>query len=253
MAKIISIHSFRRGTGKTNILVSLAARMVARGLRVGVVDGDLQSPSLHVLYGIDTDKVRLFLNDYLMGRCSINEAVLTIAEAVPGGDFVDLFCIPAHPGAMEIMELFQSGGQNMPELLTEGCRRFAEDYLLDVLLIDTQAGMNEFNLAALASADTALIVFRLDQQNYQGTAVLAELARRVGSTDLKLIINEVHEDLMSDKIKSQAEETYGAPVAAIIPFSETMQSAASQHAFVVDYPDHPLSAILTALADGLLE
>jgi MinD-like ATPase involved in chromosome partitioning or flagellar assembly len=113
--------------------------------------------------------------------------------------------------------------------------------------------MNEFNLAALASADTALIVFRLDQQNYQGTAVLAELARRVGSTDLKLIINEVHEDLMSDKIKSQAEETYGAPVAAIIPFSETMQSAASQHAFVVDYPDHPLSAILTALADGLLE
>jgi len=38
MARIISIHSFRGGTGKSNTTANLAALLAAEGRRVGVVD-----------------------------------------------------------------------------------------------------------------------------------------------------------------------------------------------------------------------
>jgi MinD-like ATPase involved in chromosome partitioning or flagellar assembly len=49
MSRIISIHSFRGGTGKSNTTANVAALLAAEGLRIGVVDTDIQSPGIHVL------------------------------------------------------------------------------------------------------------------------------------------------------------------------------------------------------------
>ena len=58
MSKIVSIHSFRGGTGKSNTTANLAALMALRGQRVAVVDTDIASPGIHVLFGIqDTGAV----------------------------------------------------------------------------------------------------------------------------------------------------------------------------------------------------
>ncbi len=52
--KIVSIHSFRGGTGKSNTTANLAAQVAMAGKRVGVVDTDIQSPGIHVLFGLWT-------------------------------------------------------------------------------------------------------------------------------------------------------------------------------------------------------
>lgn len=52
MAKIISIHSFRGGTGKSNITANIAALLATEGQRVGVIDTDIQSPGIHALFGL---------------------------------------------------------------------------------------------------------------------------------------------------------------------------------------------------------
>jgi MinD-like ATPase involved in chromosome partitioning or flagellar assembly len=44
MSRIISVHSFRGGTGKSNAAASVATLLAAEGQRVGVVDTDIQSP-----------------------------------------------------------------------------------------------------------------------------------------------------------------------------------------------------------------
>ena len=44
MAKKISIHSFRGGTGKTNSTANIGALLALAGLRVAVWDSDIQSP-----------------------------------------------------------------------------------------------------------------------------------------------------------------------------------------------------------------
>ena len=57
MSKIISIHSFRGGTGKSNITANLAVTVARAGNRVGVIDTDIQSPGIHVLFGLKEVKV----------------------------------------------------------------------------------------------------------------------------------------------------------------------------------------------------
>ena len=52
MAAVVSVHSSRCGTGKKNTTADVAALLAASGKRVGVIDADIQSPCIHVPFGI---------------------------------------------------------------------------------------------------------------------------------------------------------------------------------------------------------
>ncbi len=91
MTTVISIHSFRGGTGKSNTTSNLAAQLAARGNRVAVVDTDIQSPGIHVLFGF-ADDLDNTLNDYLWGKIPIKNAahdvtdrIATTTTVAPGG------------------------------------------------------------------------------------------------------------------------------------------------------------------------
>ena len=64
MSKIISVHSFRGGTGKSNTTANIAALLAADGFRVAVVDTDIASPGIHVLFNLDESDMAHSLNDY---------------------------------------------------------------------------------------------------------------------------------------------------------------------------------------------
>jgi MinD-like ATPase involved in chromosome partitioning or flagellar assembly len=53
--KIISIHSFRGGTGKSNDDANLSLLLADQGLRVGIVDTDYQSPAHSCAAGSGTE------------------------------------------------------------------------------------------------------------------------------------------------------------------------------------------------------
>ena len=80
MPKIISLHSFRGGTGKSNTTANLAGIIAGRGLRVGVIDTDINSPGIHVLFGLDEDEIKYSLNDYLWGKCEIEKAAYDVTD-----------------------------------------------------------------------------------------------------------------------------------------------------------------------------
>jgi hypothetical protein len=83
MSRIISVHSFRGGTGKSNTSANLGALMAQGGLRVGVVDTDIQSPGIHVLFGLDQAHIEHSLNDYLWGKCDIEQAAHDVTGQPP--------------------------------------------------------------------------------------------------------------------------------------------------------------------------
>ena len=82
MTKIISTHSYRGGTGKSNATANLATTLARRGRRVAIVDTDIQSPGVHVLFKIDQQQLRLTLNDYLWGRCRVEDAAVDVTDAL---------------------------------------------------------------------------------------------------------------------------------------------------------------------------
>jgi len=95
MARIIAIHSFRGGTGKSNTTANLAALLAAEGRRVGVIDTDIQSPGIHVLFGFGEDHIRHTLNDYLWGRCDITATAHDVTAHLKGDISGQIFLIPS--------------------------------------------------------------------------------------------------------------------------------------------------------------
>jgi len=53
LPKIISTHSFRGGTGKSNVTENLAVLAARAGHRIGVIDTDIQSPGIRVLFQLE--------------------------------------------------------------------------------------------------------------------------------------------------------------------------------------------------------
>src|SRR5581483_9883346 len=80
MATITAVHSFRGGTGKSNTTANLASTLARQGSRVGIVDTDIQSPGIHVLFDFAPGDMAHTLNDYLWGDCRIEEAACDVGS-----------------------------------------------------------------------------------------------------------------------------------------------------------------------------
>ena len=86
MTQIISIHSFRGGTGKSNMTANLSVAVAQLGYRVGIGETDIQSPGIHVIFGLDEDQFHYSLNDYLWGKCSVKETAYEVGSNLVDGD-----------------------------------------------------------------------------------------------------------------------------------------------------------------------
>jgi MinD-like ATPase involved in chromosome partitioning or flagellar assembly len=250
MADIISIHSFRGGTGKTNTAANVAALLAADGHRVGVVDSDIQSPGIHVLFGLAGESVTHALNDYLWGSCEIAEVARDVTGQLGPGLAGKIFLVPASILAGEITRVLRDGYD--VQKLAQGLRDLIEACELDVLLIDTHPGLNEETLLSMALAHNLVIVLRPDQQDYEGTGVAVQVARQLDVPRLTLVVNKTPPGLDPVEVRAQVEAAYDCQVAAVLPHSDELMALASRGIFSLQYPDHPLTAQYRALASALV-
>ncbi len=253
MSHIISIHSFRGGTGKSNLTANLAATVVQQGRRAGIVDTDIQSPGIHVLFGLDEDNMGLTLNDYLYGRCAIKEAAYNVTASLGQANPSNkaLYLLPSSIKAGEIARVLREGYE--VNLLNDGYHELISDLRLDYLFIDTHPGLNEETLLSMAISDAVILILRPDKQDFQGTSVTVEVARKLGQDNLLMVVNKALPSLDFDNLKRQVEQTYRAPVAAILPLSEDMIRLASSGLFSLQYPDHPYSQGVREIASRILD
>jgi len=250
MSKTISIHSFRGGTGKSNTTANLAALAAASGRRVGVVDTDIASPGIHVLFGLEEEQMVHSLNDYLWGRCTIQQTAHDVTATLGSGVGGRVFLLPSSIKAGEIARVLREGYD--VGLLNDGFQDLIEALDLDLLMIDTHPGLNEETLLSIAISDVLLIILRPDQQDYQGTGVTVEVARRLSVPQMMLVVNKVPAVFSDAEVKRRVEQAYHADVAAVLPHSDEMMALASAGVFVTRYPDHPITETLREVAERLL-
>lgn len=243
MARIVSIHSFRGGTGKSNITANVAAQFAQKGNRVGVIDTDIQSPGIHVLFGMDEEQIDKALNDYLWGHCSIEEAAYDVSARIGEGEVVlmsgNIYLIPSSIRAGEIARVLREGYD--VGLLNDGFQALIEKLDLDYLFIDTHPGLNEETLLSVAISDLLIIILRPDQQDFQGTAVTVEVARKLEVPHLFLVINKALSSYDFEGLRQRIEGIYDSPVATVLPLSEDVAAMQSADIFSLRFPDHPFS------------
>jgi MinD-like ATPase involved in chromosome partitioning or flagellar assembly len=256
MGEIISIHSFRGGTGKSNLTANIATQFALRGHRVAIVDTDINSPGIHVLFGFDETKITKALNDYLWGKASIDEAAYPLHE-VAGADperaflkNLKIWLVPSSIRTGEIARILREGYD--VGLLNEGFHTLLDKLKLDYLFIDTHPGLNEETLLSIAISSALVIILRPDQQDFQGTAVTVDVARKLEVPRLRLVVNKALTRYDFAKVKADISATYKAPVAAVLPLSEDVASNASSNIFSATNPDHPWSKAVIEIVNDLL-
>jgi MinD-like ATPase involved in chromosome partitioning or flagellar assembly len=254
LAKIVSIHSFRGGTGKSNVTANVAVLTARAGHRVGIIDTDIQSPGIHVLFNLDEKKISHCLNDYLWGRCRIEETACDVTEVArqgPPAEVPGLFLIPSSLKPGEIAKVLRDGYDL--GLLNDGLQTLIDALRLDYLFIDTHPGVNEETLLSIGLSDIVLLLLRPDNQDYQGTAVTVELARRLAVREMYLVFNKIPPSMDSAKLRQEAELAYQTPVLGLLPLNFEIVHLASAGIFCLRHPDHPLANALRAIARHIMK
>lgn len=251
MSRIISVHSFRGGTGKSNATANLASALARAGLNVGVVDADMQSPGMHVLFGLDLGAVEHTLNDYLWGRCRIEDCAHDVGRTRGAEIAGKLFVIPSSMSTAEITRVLRDGYD--VARLNDGLHDLIDSLDLDALFIDTHPGIDEETLSSIAISDALVIIMRPDQQDYEGTGVAVAVARSLEVPRMLLVVNKTPASLDIEGVRHRVAETYRCEVAAVIPHSEALMNLASDGVLVLESPQDPVSLQFIGIARRLLD
>src|SRR6266566_2798399 len=144
MTKVIAVHSFKGGTGKTTLTANLAATLALHH-RVGVMDLDLSGPGLHVLFGLKKGDVIIDLTPRF--------------PKMKGG----LFFCPASNKVEDMLRLLKSGLE--VSLFQDTLQKVGEQCNLDYIIVDTHPGVENDTVLAMGCCDVLVLVSRVDQQD----------------------------------------------------------------------------------------
>jgi len=248
MTKIISIHSFRGGTGKTTVSTNVAVLLAKSGLKVGILDSDIQSPGAHILFGLTADDFTKTLNDFVWGECEIEEAAHDITDTL--GDSIEgqLFIIPSSIEASHIARILRDGYDE--KKIQDALTQIGQALGLDFLIVDTHPGFNDTNLLVVALSDTLGVILRPDQQDYQGTSVTMQIAQKLEVPEIKLIVNKSPSLFNPEMVRTKVEEAFGTNVAALLQHSDEVMALAGNGIFALESPNDPFTEQIkqTALA-----
>ena len=249
MPQIISIHSFRGGTGKSNATANLAALLAQQGKRVCVIDTDIQSPGIHVLFGLEGENVTSSLNDFLWNGRAIEDVAIDVTPTAVKERSGQIYLVPSSIKPGEITRVMREGYD--ARQLTEGFKRLLTELKLDYLLIDTHPGLGQETLLSLVISNTVIIVLRPDQQDYEGTGITVRIARELKVPNILLLVNKSPSSLEPGALAEQVQQAYGCKVIAVLPHSDEMMELASRGLFSLEQSSHPISEQYRAIASQI--
>jgi septum site-determining protein MinD len=217
------------------------------GKRVGIIDTDFQSPSDHILFNLPENKIEKTINDYLRGNIDCREAVY---DVTPTDIFGKIYLMPASPDRQHSMQVLH--GSDEAEKLNKAFDEISKAFELDLLMVDTTPGLNEEPLVSLAGSNTLILMLRLDQPDYQGTAVMVSLAQKLEIPHLKMVVSQMPPAFDIEDVQREVQEKYQLPVAAILPHTEEMLTLAGNGIFTREYPTHPLTMIIKQMTQDFI-
>jgi chromosome partitioning protein len=177
-ARVVAVANQKGGVAKTTTVASLGAAFAERGERVLLVDLDAQA-CLTFSLGVDPDTVETSVNEVLLGRTAMADAVVTCADGV------DL--VPS------VIELAGAEAQLLARPGREYVLRTALEPVLDsydVVLLDCSPSLGVLTLNALTAANGLLIPMPCEMLSHRGVGQLLDTVfdvQRILNPDLEIL------------------------------------------------------------------
>ena len=242
--KTIAILSGKGGVGKTNLSSNLALAMGRMGVRVAVLDADLGLANVDILFGM---MPKYNLGHVIHGQRELEEVMVTVEENVS--------VIPGGAGVQELADLDQVRQATLIEKLAtlEG--------KLDVLIVDTGAGIHRNIISFALAADTTLLLTSPEPTSIRDAyGVLKSLViSSGGNVDVRLLVNlamaEDEAEAVAERIQLAANQflSLSVPYVGYVPWDRKVREAVqARRPFLSAFPTCRASQSLYGIASRLL-
>ncbi len=173
--RVLAVASGKGGVGKTNVSVNLAVSLSHLGKRVMVMDADLGLANLDVMLGLHP---QYNLSHVLSGKRTLEEIILT----GPAGVRI----VPAASGIQSMAELSSAQHAGLIQAFSE------LSHTMDVLLIDTAAGISDSVVSFSKAAQEVLVVVCDEPTSLTDAyALIKLLSREHGLFRFRIVANMV--------------------------------------------------------------
>ena len=250
MSKIVAVHSYKGGTGKTLLSVNLAATFAKMGKKVCIFDLDFRAPSLFAI--LKTPNADFWLNDYLNNTCEIDKTLIDLSSRIPGnGKFYTCLANPSTEAIRDISSKDRKWEMRALGRLLALRESMLKDQKFDYLFFDTSPGLQYSSINAIVAADFVVVATTGDRSDVDGTKrMLAELYN-LFEKKTGLVLNKVLDTSITAKkteMQNKIKADYQVPMLGMVPCFCDILRAEGTLIFVQDKPDHPFTKILAEMA-----
>jgi len=238
--RVITVTSGKGGVGKTNVSANLAIALSQQGKKVLIMDADLGLGNIDVLLGLHP---KFTLESVIRGEHTLDEVMVD----GPSGIKV----IPASSGIKNMAEL----SSNQHAGIIQAFSQINQD--IDVLIIDTAAGIADSVVSFACAAQEVLVVVCDEPASITDAYALIKLLHKeYGLFRFRILANmvknvqagrEVYDKLVrvTDRFLDVALEFTGA-----VPYDESvLKSIRKQRAVVEAFPRSQASTSYKRIAE----
>jgi len=170
--RFIAITSGKGGVGKSTISSNMAHVMAKNGLKVGIFDADIGLANLDVMFNV---KIKKNILHVLRGEATVEEILVPIEK--------NLVLIPGESGE----EIFKYASSGLFERFMDEAHILDD---LDVMIIDTGAGIGEHIQLFLRACDDVIVVTVPDPAAITDAYATIKVTSRLRN-DISVIMNQV--------------------------------------------------------------
>jgi len=250
MSKIIAVHSYKGGTGKTLLSVNLAATFAKAGKKVCIFDLDFRAPSLFAI--LKAESSEFWFNDYLNNTSDINTVLVDLSSRLSGkGKFFAGLANPATEAIRDMSSKDRKWEMRALGRLLSLKETLLRDQEFDYLIFDTSPGLQYSSINAIVAADFVVVATTGDRSDVDGTKRMLKELYNLFEKKTGLVLNKVLDPSFTARkteISNKIKTTYQVPMLGMVPCFCEILRAEGNLIFVQDKPDHPFTRLLAEMA-----
>jgi flagellar biosynthesis protein FlhG len=231
--QVIAVTGGKGGVGKTSVSVNLSVALAQMGRRVALLDADLGLANVDIMLGLNA---KHNLEDVLAGTYSLMEIMLS----GPGG----IRIIPASSGTQRMSQLSALEHAGLIRAFSEISEQ------IDVLIIDTAAGISDSVISFVRAAQEVLVVVCDEPSSITDAYALMKLLNRdYGLSRFRVLANMTRTaqegQNLFNKLTLVSERFLDATLQFVgsVPFDDGMRKAIQRQRAVVDMAPRSKAAL----------
>ncbi len=190
MSKIIAVHSYKGGTGKTSISVNLAATFAKAGKKVAIFDLDFRAPSLFAI--LKTENSEFWINDYLNNTVDVSKILVDLSSRLTGnGKFYAGLANPSTEAIRDMSSKDRKWEMRALGRLLSLRESLLRDEGFDYLIFDTSPGLQYSSINAIVAADFVVVATTGDRSDVDGTKRMLKELYNLFEKKTGLVLNKV--------------------------------------------------------------